>query len=376
MTIFQTFASGFAFSVCIIYALRPVAVQVGFVDTPCERKHHVGQIPLVGGVAIYAALLAMCLIFPFWRAQSGAGLVALGLPLLLIGMADDKWQLSASIRLLAEICCSLIAAVYFGIRLDDLGRLLPNLGGTLFWLAIPLTVIGTVGAVNAFNMSDGVDGLAGALAALIFGALAWLAYPTNMAVALQLTSCMAVLLGFLVFNSRFFGRRQACIFMGDGGSILIGFALVWYLILLSQGPAAVIRPVSALWLFALPLLDTVSIMSRRIARGQSPFAADREHLHHLLLLVGLSVNRVVLVILSAQMVFILFAVAGLYFKLPEWISFTLFLGVFAIYFASTRYAWKLIKESSAFVAAGSDSGLDVAKRPWHPIGAPSLDQAD
>lgn len=359
-----TAIAGFTLSVCVVRVFRPLAVRLGYVDTPSDRKRHDGQIPLIGGLSIYASLLALCLIYPFWRAQHGAWLIALGLPLLLIGMADDMLQLSASRRLLAEICCSLIAVVYCGVRLDDLGHLLPNVGGTLVLLAIPLSVLGAVGVVNAFNMSDGVDGLAGGLAALTFGALAWLTFPTNVPVALQLTSFVAVLLGFLVFNSRFFGRTHASIFMGDGGSIFIGFALAWYLISLSQGPGAVITPVSALWLFAVPLLDTVTIMARRLARGQSPFAADREHLHHLLLRVGLSVNRTVLVILSLHLVFILCGVASIHFKLPEWIAFAVFIGIFVLYFLGMRHAWKVIKRSEA-VAREPDS--EIAASEQNPI---------
>jgi UDP-N-acetylmuramyl pentapeptide phosphotransferase/UDP-N-acetylglucosamine-1-phosphate transferase len=112
--------------------------------------------------------------------------------------------------------------------------------------------------------------LAGGLSALTLAALALLAIREDMEVALQLASMVAAIVGFLVFNSRFFGRKRAAIFMGDGGSIFIGFAIVWYLIQLSQGPNAVITPVSALWLFAVPLLDTLTIMIRRISKGNSP----------------------------------------------------------------------------------------------------------
>ncbi len=367
VNLLQIFATSFAFSVCIICALRPLAVRIGLVDTPCKRKQHVGHIPLVGGLAIYAAVLAMGLIFPFWRAQHGGWLIGLGLALLLIGLADDKWQVSASIRFLVEIGCSLVAAVYCDVRLDDLGSLLPGVGGTLFWLAIPLTVVGAVGAINSFNMSDGVDGLAGGLATLTFGALAWLAYPSNTAVALQLTSLVGILLGFLVYNSRFFGRKRASIFMGDGGSILIGFALAWYLIRLSQGPGAVITPASALWLFALPLMDTMSIMSRRIARGQSPFAADREHLHHLLLATGLSVNATVLVKMSAQLVCILLGIASILLKVPTWIVFVLFVGLFAMYTVGMKRAWQVMRQSETF-ADDIDSQVPTAEMGTSSVG--------
>lgn len=344
----QTAAISFSVSVCAIGVLKPLALRAGFVDTPGVRKRHEGVIPLIGGLAIYLTLLALCLVFPFWREQNGAWLIALGLPLLLTGMADDKWNLSASRRLLLEIFCCLFAVIYCGIRLDDLGHLLPNVGGTLVLLAIPLSVVGMVGVINSLNMTDGVDGLAGGLSALTFAALAWLTFPDKFAVSLQLMSFVAALLGFLVFNSRFFGRKRACIFMGDGGALFIGFAIAWYLIMLSQGPEAVITPVSALWLFAVPLVDTMTIMARRIARGQSPYAADREHLHHIVMLAGFGTNRTVLIILSSHLLFILYGVASIRFKVPEWVSFTLFIAMLATYGSVMSHAWKVMKKIKSF----------------------------
>lgn len=340
-----TFTVAFASSVALICALRPAAVRLGFTDAPCDRKQHDGHVPLVGGLAIYLSLLALSLIFPFWRAQQGTWLIALGLPLLLVGLADDRWHLSASKRFAVEIGCSLFAVMYCGIRINDVGHLFPHVGGTLVLLAVPLSVVGMVGVVNAINMADGVDGLAGGLAALTFAALALLSFQANPAIALQLISFMAVLVGFLVFNSRFFGRKRASIFMGDGGSLFVGFALAWYLTMLSQGPEAVIRPVSALWLLAVPLLDTVTIMIRRIQHGRSPFGADREHLHHLLLAAGFDAHRTVLIILSMHFCFILFGIASIHYNMPDWVAFGLFVGVFALYFAGTCRAWKMMHQA-------------------------------
>jgi UDP-GlcNAc:undecaprenyl-phosphate GlcNAc-1-phosphate transferase len=136
--------------------------------------------------------------------------------------------------------------------------------------------------------------------------------------------------------------------MGDGGSIFLGFALAWYLIQLSQGANAAYPPVTALWLFAVPLIDTITIMVRRVRHGHSPFAADREHLHHILLLAGFGANRTVLIILASHLCCILFGVAGLYFGIPEWVMFFLFAALFAGYFYSMTHAWKLMKKVKHF----------------------------
>ena len=130
--------------------------------------------------------------------------------------------------------------------------------------------------------------------------------------------------------------------------MFIGFALAWYLISLSQGTGALITPVSALWLLAVPLLDTLTIMLRRILRGQSPFAADREHLHHILLLAGFGANRTALIILALHLLCILYGIAGIQFHIAEWISFALALSLFALYYASMNHAWKVMKRIKRF----------------------------
>jgi UDP-GlcNAc:undecaprenyl-phosphate GlcNAc-1-phosphate transferase len=294
----ETFVLAFLLAVVMIRALMPMAVHLGLVDAPCVRKRHKGFV--------------------------------------------------------VEIACGLAAVVYCDVRIYDIGRLVPSFGGTLLvggslvWLSIPLTIVGMVGVINAINMTDGVDGLAGGLATLTFAGLAFLSYPSNPDVALQLMTLVAALTGFLFFNSRLFGRTRAAIFMGDGGSIFIGFALAWYLIMLSQGSNAVLRPVDALWLVALPLLDIATIMVRRMRHGRSPFAADREHIHHILLLSGFGASRTVLIILAAQLCCVLLAVASARAAVPEWFVFGLFVALAAFYFGIMNFAWKVMKRVKHF----------------------------
>lgn len=345
---FLTLFVALLFTIAAIHFSKPFAHAVGLVDAPCVRKRHEGAIPLIGGVTIYAALAVTTVISNCWGGRGGFGLILLGLPILIIGMLDDRNGLSPRTRFFVEIVCCFLAAIFFEIQLEHLGELIPGIKFSLGFLAIPFTVLGLVGVINAFNMTDGVDGLAGGLAFLIFSALAILAHRSDLNVALQLATFAASILGFLVFNSRFFGRARAAIFMGDAGTLFIGFAIGWYLILLSQGSRAVITPAAALWLFATPLFDTVSVMTRRILRGQSPFHADREHLHHIFLLAGFGVNGSVLIILCFQLVFIAYAFASLHFGIPEWVSFLLFLVLFAVYYWTMSHAWRLMKRIKQF----------------------------
>lgn len=342
------FSIALVLSVALVFLVKPVAVHVGLLDKPNLRKRHDGAVPLIGGVVIYAALLVSVFFFDCWRTPEALGLMVLSFPVMLVGVADDRWGLSPTWRFLVEIPCCLLAVYLFGVRLDMLGGLLPNMSFTLGLMAVPLSVIGMVGVINALNMTDGVDGLAGGLSFLIFCALAVLTYSTNYQTCLQLLSIAACVLGFLIFNSRFFGRSRAAIFLGDGGTLFLGFAISWYLISLSQGPDAVITPVAALWIFAAPLFDTIAVMVRRVRRGQSPFHPDREHLHHIFLLAGFGVNRTVLIIIGIQSLYIAYAFASLYFSIPEWISFWLFLGVFGVYYWSMSHAWRLMKRLKSF----------------------------
>lgn len=332
----------------LIISLRPVALNVGLVDAPCVRKRHDGAVPLVGGVSIYLAIVLSSFFISSWGLASGFGLLILGLPILLIGAIDDRRGLSPRLRFVVEIVCCLVASVFLGIRLETVGELWPGIWFNLGAFSIVLTVIGFVGVINSFNMTDGVDGLAGGLAFLIFSALAVLAGRNNAGVALQLWVLAAAVLGFLFFNSRFFGRARAAVFMGDAGTLFIGFAIAWYLIQLSQGEAAVITPVAALWIFAAPLFDTVSVMLRRIRRKQSAFHADREHLHHIFLLAGFGVNRTVLIILGFQMFYIGYAFASLHYEIPQWFSFWLFIAFFLAYYLTMGHAWRLMKRIKKF----------------------------
>ena len=323
-------------TIALILMLNPLAAVVGLLDQPSTRKQHAGAVPLIGGIAIYTALIICALAAPAWQTRSGLGLLGLCFPILIIGVADDRWDVSFKGRMALEILCCVAAAEWFGVRLESLGELWPGVYVSLGWLGVPVTVVGMVGVMNAFNMVDGVDGLSGGLGFIIFGSLALCAFPVDPDTSLQLFCFSTALFGFLLFNSRFFGRSRAAVFMGDAGTMILGFAVSWYLIRLSQGDGAPITPVMALWLFALPLMDTLAVSIRRVRRGCSPFQPDRCHLHHLLLDFGFNVNRTVLIIMGAQCACVLYAFASLRFEIPQWQSFWIFMGIFVSYAVITE----------------------------------------
>ncbi|MDH4023163.1 MAG: undecaprenyl/decaprenyl-phosphate alpha-N-acetylglucosaminyl 1-phosphate transferase [Gammaproteobacteria bacterium] len=336
-------------TVLLIAVLRPLAVRVGLIDLPNERKNHGAPTPLVGGLAIYSGLVIgffLCRDGPTSLAETeiysffGAGLL-----LVVVGVIDDFVELSPLIKFAAQILAALLMIFGAGIVLTDLGALTPT--GSLLQLgilAIPFTIFATLGIINALNMSDGLDGLSGSLSltslsGLIIAAYLW---GENADVTLVL-SLGAAILGFLLFNRRLLGRQRASIFMGDAGSMFLGLALTWFAISLSQGEARALRPSAALWFLMVPIFDAVSMMLRRIRKGRSPFAADREHLHHVFLLAGYSVNETVAIMVGFASLGVFAGLASIYYAVPELIVSGGFLLAGIGYFWLINHSWKVMR---------------------------------
>jgi UDP-GlcNAc:undecaprenyl-phosphate GlcNAc-1-phosphate transferase len=269
------------------------------------------------------------------------GLVAGMGGLLLVGLLDDFHELSARSRFLAQIGAALLMATWGGVRLEDFGVLFFDQTLDLGWAAIPVTVLCTVGVINAVNMIDGLDGLAGSLVLLCLVAmgLRWGLVTDGPQLHMLLVTGAAIL-GFLLFNLRI-GRRSGSVFLGDAGSQALGFLLAWLLIEGSQGPARVFAPVTALWMLAIPLIDTVFVMIRRLRAGQSPFASGRDHLHHLFLRSGFGAWSTLAAV--AGMAAVLASVGLLMERggVPEPARFFGFLLVCGVYYAVVDKAWAI-----------------------------------
>ena len=270
-------------------------------------------------------------------------LFAGALILVVVGVLDDFRELSARARFSAQIAAGLLMAVGSSVVLGDLGHLiLPDQVLSLGILALPVTIFATVGVINAVNMTDGIDGLAASLVLVTVGALGIIASVEGKAEAASILMLLAaVLIAFLIFNLRHKGR--ALVFMGDAGSMFLGFVLAWFLIEFSQGEDRLLSPVVALWLFALPLIDTVSMMARRIWLGRSPFMADREHFHHLLIAAGFSPKQTLAVMVVFGFVTAGVGLAGHFLGVPEHWMFLGFLALFSLHFWAVMRAWQVKK---------------------------------
>lgn len=328
----------------LIYLLKPGAVYLGLVDRPDARKHHKDDIPLVGGLGIFFSCVIASGILDIADQNRVAFLVG-GMILVVVGVIDDFCKLSTTIRFVAQIGAASVMVFWGGGVLLDLGAV--TLDGSLFTLglfAVPLTIFATVGVINAVNMSDGVDGLSGSLVLITLISLAIVSIIEQRYTELQfLLILMAAVVAFLGFNFRFPWRKRAEVFMGDAGSMFLGFAIAWFFVQLTQGSERMLAPVTVLWFLAMPLFDTVGIMLRRIVKGRSPFAADREHFHHVLLLAGFSVTQSVLIICGLAGVGVVTGLVGQYLHIPEILMLLLFLLLFACYFYGMHHAWKVMR---------------------------------
>jgi UDP-GlcNAc:undecaprenyl-phosphate GlcNAc-1-phosphate transferase len=153
----------------------------------------------------------------------------------------------------------------------------------------------------------------------------------------------AAIIGFLVFNLRIFGRNRAVVFMGDAGSMFLGLALTWFAISMSQGAARIITPAAALWFLMLPIFDTVVMIFRRIRRRRSPFAPDREHIHHIFQMAGFTVNETVVVMAAAAMIGVGIGLQSLDMRAPEFSVAGLFAIAGLLYMWMVMRAWKFMR---------------------------------
>jgi UDP-GlcNAc:undecaprenyl-phosphate GlcNAc-1-phosphate transferase len=348
-TTFTGIALACAVTSLLIVVLRPLAMTVGLVDLPDARKSHHGPIPLIGGLAIFASVAVACLLpritglsvsVPEVLSFLVAGLLLVG-----VGVVDDFIELSPAVRFVAQAVAALAMIYGAGVVLVDLGGMTPS--GTILELgvlAVPFTIFTTVGVINALNMCDGMDGLSGTQALISLAgfaiALTLWGEPADLTL---LTVLGGGVLGFLLFNLRLPGRSRAAIFLGDAGSMFLGFALTWFAISLSQDPARVLKPAAALWFIMVPIMDAVSMMLRRIVRGRSPFAPDREHLHHIFLLAGYSVNQTVAIMAALSAAGVAVGLLATWLGLPDLVIAGAFLVAGLLYFWLIMHAWRVMR---------------------------------
>jgi UDP-GlcNAc:undecaprenyl-phosphate GlcNAc-1-phosphate transferase len=293
--------------------VRDLAVRRGWLDQVGARKVHARPIPRVGGIAIVVAFYVplVALFFAnsavgqrFWAYPDRAlALFAGGLAVAALGVWDDLRGANARLKLTVQFA---VAAMAYGLgfRIDVLES---PFGGVLELgvLGLPFTMLWIAGVINALNLIDGLDGLAGGVALIAVGSIFLGAALQDAPLMLLFTAALAgALVGFLPYNV-----NPASVFMGDTGSMFLGFVLATTAIRVNQSAGssvAILAPIVAL---GVPIADTLLAMTRRAFRGAPLFSADRFHVHHRLLALGLSHRQTVLVLWGASVVLALASVA-------------------------------------------------------------------
>lgn len=212
--------------------------------------------------------------------------------MVLIGALDDYHDLDAGLRLIAQFLIGSLMVFGTGLYIDNLGNIF-GFGDVTLGIVGPIfTLLAVVASINAFNMTDGVDGLVGSLSINSFLTIGTLAVLSDAQLTMELPAMFfGAIFAFLFFNLGLFKGGKYKIFMGDAGSMLIGLTIIWLLTYSTQGDNAFIKPVTVLWIIAVPLMDMVSVMIRRVTAGVSPLEASRDHLHHIMLFKGFSSLR-------------------------------------------------------------------------------------
>jgi UDP-GlcNAc:undecaprenyl-phosphate GlcNAc-1-phosphate transferase len=338
---FWDFVLTFTVVLILMPGLIHFASGLGLIDRPDERKQHGRNVPIVGGVAIFLAFLMVLGVRHFGEAGIRE-ILAAGLLLVAMGVVDDRDGLAPQPRFLVQVIASCLMIFSAGILLLDFGALLGNWTLNLGWFAIPVTVFCVVGVTNATNMIDGMDGLSAGIMLVALSGLCFSLWGNGVSLAADpvIPALMGGLCAYLLFNLRLPWRKSAWAFLGDSGTLFLGFVLAWLLVKHSQGPGRLIAPVTALWLFAVPLLDTVFLMIKRKIAGKSMVGADKEHLHHAFLRAGWGVNATLGMIVFSS---VGFAALGLLLErngFAEYVSFVMFLGVSGLYYLGMSRVWR------------------------------------
>jgi len=277
-----------------------LARRIGAVDHPCARSVHQRPIPRIGGVAIFVSSMCLILAVLYLHNDIGEAFRAVRLQvtallgsaafIFLLGLVDDLRHLPAGFKFLAELAAAGTLCLV-GVRIDEIG-LVDGYAISLGWLGCPLTLLWVVGITNAVNLSDGLDGLAAGISAITCGVIAALAITSdNPMMAVFALSLVGSLSGFLVFNF-----NPARIFMGDCGSLFLGYTIAASSVMCMTKSSAVVGLTLPALALGIPIFDTLFSMLRRYQERRSLFASDRGHFHHRLLDLGLRQRHAVILI--------------------------------------------------------------------------------
>ena len=288
----------FLLSLILVPIIKKLAIYIGAMDEPNERKIHHVPMPRLGGVAIFISFLIGYMIFGTINTQMISILIGSFL-LLLIGIFDDIKPIKARYKLVVQILAAVVVVFYGQIYFQEISLFGLNISLNV-WLAKILSAFFIVAIANAINLIDGLDGLAGGISSIYFITIAIIAFILNRFGGLDVLLCLIALgatLGFLVYNF-----PPAKIFMGDSGSLFLGF-IIAVISLLGYKVATITSLVIPITILAIPIFDTLFAILRRLLKKQNITKADKEHFHHQLLKLKYSPVASILIIYAIDIMF-------------------------------------------------------------------------
>ncbi|MGO3915068.1 MAG: UDP-N-acetylglucosamine--undecaprenyl-phosphate N-acetylglucosaminephosphotransferase [Pseudoalteromonas sp.] len=331
-----------------ILLLNSFAVKLGLVDRPCSRKLHKGEIPVVGGMSIFFGVV-IALVTCSELNQAITLFIISAAIIVFIGVLDDKYDLSVRSRLIGQFLVGSIMIFGLGDYITQLGDLFLFGEIQIESFGIFFTFIAILAAINAYNMIDGIDGLLGALATVSFFGIAVIGFDKNHFASNLSIIFIAALLPFILANLGVFPFRKLKIFMGDAGSMLIGLAIIWALVYSTQSTSLgepIFRPIFALYVVAIPLMDMVAIMFRRLSKGQSPFKPDRDHIHHIFMRAGFTSKQALAFIAFSGLLILSIGIYGELTKMRELYLLMIISCLYLVYIFVIKHAWKVTKFSN------------------------------
>lgn len=307
--------------------VKRFAIRVGAVDAPNHRKVHTKLMPRLGGLAIFMAFVGAYFIIspaimalPDFNSNAVWGLLLGGSIIVLVGALDDRFELTAKVKLLGQLIAAGVV-VSFGLRVGLVN--IPfgeSLSINTEWLSILVTIVWIVGVTNAINLIDGLDGLAAGVSAIATATMLVVALMTGyLFVALLCAILLGSIIGFLFFNF-----HPAKIFMGDSGALFLGFSLAT-LSILGLKQAAFVSYIVPLLILGVPLTDTFLAIIRRIVQKQPISVADKGHLHHCLLQLGFGHRNTVLLIYGVASIFGVCAIV--FSQAAQWVTVLLIIAI-------------------------------------------------
>ncbi len=313
VTLIVNFITAFVISYLSVKPIVEMSHAKGFTDLPNGRTSHNKPTATLGGIAIFAGFIFASLLFPPFGSLLELRYIVAGVILMFfVGIKDDIFIIAPWSKIGAQIVAAVIIVDFANIRLSSLHGFLGVTDVNYYW-SLYLTIFVVIVIINAFNLIDGIDGLAagvGIVCSITFGT--WFYLTDQFEFAFLTAALIGALGGFLRFN--LYGKKKK-IFMGDTGSLVLGFLIAVFVIqfnqsnLLISGATYHIKasPAVSFSILIIPLFDTLRVFIMRICRKQSPFKADKTHMHHKLLELGLSHIKATAILVFINILFVVLA---------------------------------------------------------------------